>query len=404
MVGDVNKMSVAETEIQWNRIGCISAVQEKLVREALGDYDRNPSLLCDLEACGPVAELEKQFAELCGADYALALSSGTAAIHTALLAAGIGAGDEVIVTSYSWSQSVSPVLFCGATPVFADIDPSTCNIDPVSVVGLVTGKTKAIIVVHLYGHPADLCKLQRIASERNIILISDAAHALGAKLFDQPVASYGDVTCFSLSRGKLISAGEGGILATNDQEFYRRAVMLSQHHERVCRLEHGVQPVEGLGLNYRLHPLVALLALGSMQEYEKRLAHRQAVMAAFVEGLDEQEEISLLRSLPGELPASYGIPLTFNNSEGREVLVEKAQQQGIPLRCGPVVKPIHLRLDKDSFRYITPHFSWQKGSCLQSEKRCSSQELWALSALDMDGIAPSKAAEFGCIIGKLSLR
>lgn len=401
---DVYEMNISETEIQWSQIGCISAAQEKLVRESLRDYDRNPSLLCDLEACGPVSELEKQFAELCGADYALALSSGTAAIHTALLAAGIRGGDEVIVSSYSWSQSVSPVLFCGATPVFADIDPSTCNIDPVSVAGLVTAKTKAIIAVHLYGHPADLCELQRIAGECGIILIADAAHALGAELIDQPVASYGDMTCFSLSRGKLVSAGEGGILATNNKELYRRAVMLSQHHERVCRLEHGTQPVEAFGLNYHLHPLVALLALGSLQEYEKRLAHRRAVMAAFVEGLGEQGEISLIRLLPGELSAPYGIPLTFNKSEGRERLVEKAQQQGIPLRCGPVVKPLHLRLNKDDFQQIEPHFSWQKGSCLQAEKRCSSQELWVLSALDMDGIAPSKAVKFGEIIRKLSRR
>ena len=394
-------MSVSQNAIRWDRIGCISFAQEKLLRQALCNYDSNPSLLCDLEACGPVAELEKRFAELCGTRYALALSSGTAAIHSALLAADVGAGDEVIVTSYSWSQSVSPVLFCGATPVFADIDPSTCNIDPFSVAGLVTDKTKAIIAVHLYGHPADLNALQKIANKHCLVLISDAAHALGSEFFGQPVAVFGDVTCFSLSRGKLISAGEGGILATNDKNLYSRAIEISQHHERARRFKNNFQSVEEFGLNYRLHPLVALLALGSLQEYEKRLNHRQAVMAAFVDGLGEQDNLSLIKLLPGEPPASYGIPLTFKKLTGRENLVGKAQQHGVPLRCGPVVKPLHLRLKENSFKGISPHFTWSEGSCMQAEKRCRHHELWVLSALDMDGIEPAKASDFGKIIAQI---
>ncbi|OPX19290.1 MAG: hypothetical protein BZ151_10065 [Desulfobacca sp. 4484_104] len=386
--------------LRGQQAGCFSKFQVRKLEDILDACRFDPSLASDLEGCGPVAELERQFAKMCGVGYALALSSGTAALHVALLAAGIRAGDEVIVTSYSWAQSVSPVLFCGATPVFADIDPGTCNLDPVSVKSRISSRTRAILTVHLFGQPADLCELREIADQHQLTLIADGAHALGAKLDGGSLAARATATCYSLSRGKLVFAGEGGIMVTNDDALYRKAVRFSQHHERVRRIE-GNGGREGFALNYRLHPLAALLALGSLAEIESRFDHRRAVREAFAAGLGKCDRLVFPQNLPGVQPAPYGIPLTYSGSDGREQLVARVRERGIPLRCGPVVEALHRRLDSHGFPGIVPHLSWKAGACPQAEDRCRNRELWVLSALDMDGVSLEQAERFGLVIRKL---
>jgi dTDP-4-amino-4,6-dideoxygalactose transaminase len=241
--------------------GCMTLPQISALKNALKIAGNDPSLLCDLEGCGPVSELEREFALICGTRFALAVSSGTAAIHAAFLAAGVGPGDEVIVTPYSWPQSVTPVIFSGATPVFADIDPLTLNLDPESVLGRISSKTRAILPVHLFGHPADMVQLEKIAGEIGAVLISDAAHALGAKLNSRPIGAWGNISCFSLGRGKLVSGGEGGIITTDDEILYEKVLALTQHPERVKRIKGFRGFSEEFGLNFRIHPLADILAL-----------------------------------------------------------------------------------------------------------------------------------------------
>jgi len=250
------------------------------------------------------------------------------------------------VTPYSWPQSVSPVLYTGATPVFADIDPLTFNLDPVSVSKLLSQRTRAIIPVHLFGHMADMGKLVGMAEDCGAALISDAAHALGGVLNGKPVGAWGDAVCFSLGRGKVISGGEGGILATSNPEIYEKAVCLTQHEDRAKRIWPPSQRPEIFSLNYRMHPLAAVLALADLDLVQDALRHRYSVFEAFWEGIGKQPFLSPQAFLEGERPAAYGIPLTATINMKRENLVGAAQVKGVPLRCGPVSKPLHLRLGK----------------------------------------------------------
>jgi len=370
----------------------------------------DPSLLCDLEGSGPVAALEEEFARLCGRRYALAVSSGTAAVHAALLAAGVGPGDEVITTPYSWPQTLSPILFTGATPVFADIDPNTWHLAPESVIARITAKTKAIVVAHLFGRMADMVRLEEIAASTGMVLIADATHALGANLHGRPAGAWGDMACFSLGRGKLVSAGEGGMLVTDDDSLFEKAVALTQHPDRLWRLT-GKRGSSGLGLNYRLHPLLAVLAQASIMEMGNRLLHRRRVEAVFWDGVrqqegNQQEDVLLAQAgQPGGETAAYGIPLTYASEDetAREALCRAAQEQGIPLRCGPVGRPLHLRLDGLEYPKPVPHPSWERGSCPVAESRCQHHEFWALSALDMDGIQAETAWEMGQRLARLAV-
>lgn len=370
--------------------GCMSKAQITALKAALETADRTPSLLCDLEGAGAVAELEEDFAEVCGAPYALALSSGTAAIHAALLAAGVGFGDEVIVTPYSWSQSVSPVLFCGGIPVFADIDARTLNLDPTSVRRKITSKTKAIIAVHLFGNPADMPALLEIAEKCGAVLITDAAHGLGARLHARRVGAWGHAACFSLGRGKLVSGGEGGVMVTADAGLYENALALTQHPERLRRMA-GPGAVPGFGLNYRMHPLSALMAICDLNQMDDRLAHRREILAAVALVLDGCAAFTMPSVLESSEPAAYGVALGLAKGYSREAIVSKARAAGIPLRCGPVCQPLHLVLDKDVRWSRIAAETCLPGSCPAAEERCRDSELWLLSALDMDAISVSEA-------------
>lgn len=384
--------------------GCMSGFQVEALKDALEKSGSDPSIFSDLEGCGPVARLEEAFANLCGAKYALSVSSGTAALHAALLACEVGAGDEVIVTPYSWAQSVAPVLFTGATPVFADIDPDTLNMSPDSVEAWISPRTKAIVPVHLFGHPADMRRLQEIANKTESFLISDGAHALGALLDGQPTGRWGDITCFSLGRGKLVSAGEGGILATNDRQFFEKALALTQHVERVRRLKALGNAMEPFGLNYRIHPLAALLGLCDLQFAEEKLRHRQTVLELFKETLEETELLSMPKLSHGDTPAAYGIPLLFAKDNGREDFVATVQGAGVPLRAGPVRVPLHLRLAGGPGPLPPFHPSQERGACPCAEEQCEKRELWALSAVDMDAVSLDEARAMGRTIAECASR
>jgi len=391
------------------RAGRFTPLQVKRLVEAARAGKENPSYLSDLEGAGPIAELERAMARVLDVRHVLALSSCTAAIHTALLAMGIGPGDEVIVSPYSWGQSVAPVLFTGATAVFADIDPDTLCLDPASVQESLSPRTRAILPIHLFGHMSDMNALTKIADANGLAVAADAAHAMGARLAGRTVAQWGDTACFSLGRGKLVSGGEGGLLATDYADLYERALSLTQHPTRIMReLGPGSKGVgsEDLGYNYRMHPLAAVLALADIENLEQRLSHRRNVWAAFHEGLGEVPFLSPPVSQASEQWTAYGISLTFkdkkNGAVSREELVAAAQQQGVPLRCGPVETPLHLRSAfqrSNDVAYcahcIQSHTSHRPGACPVAEQRCAHEELWALSALDMDGIGGEQAYELG---------
>ncbi len=216
-----------------------------------------------------VAEFEAKFAALCGTQEAVAVSSGTTALHLALLAHGIGSGDEVITTSFSFIATANSILFTGARPVFADIDPATYTIDVEHAASLITPRTKAIMPVHLYGQPADLGPLMELAQQHGLVLIEDAAQAHAARYGDRPVGSFG-TGCFSFYPTKNMTSGEGGMITTDDPQLAARLRMLRQHGMNK-QYYHEI-----LGFNFRLTDLQAAVGLAQINKLEQWTAARQA--------------------------------------------------------------------------------------------------------------------------------
>jgi perosamine synthetase len=205
-----------------------------------------------------IRAFEQEFAAYCGARFAIAVNSGTSALHAALTAAGIGPGDEVIVTPLSFVASVSAVVHVGATPVYADVDDQFC-LDPRDVAARITPRTRAILVVHLNGYPADVVALRDLAGAHGILLIEDAAQAHGARVNDQHVGTFGEFGCFSFNIGKILRTGEGGMVLTPSEEAARHLRELRvnglgpsslgaghrrEDHQRQYR-ESGIRPAEG---------------------------------------------------------------------------------------------------------------------------------------------------------------
>jgi len=213
-----------------------------------------------------VALFEQEFAKTCHAQYAIAVSSGTAALHVALLAHNIGPGDEVITTPFSFIATTHSIIHAGATPVFVDIDEKTFNIDPAAIEKAITVRTKAILPVHLFGHPCRMTEIKRIAQRHNLIIIEDAAQALGAAYCDKPIGS-SNTTCFSLYATKNITTGEGGMITTNNKKIVDRCRLLRNHGMRQRN------DFRLIGYNYRLTDIAA--AIGRQQLKKLRQFNNQ---------------------------------------------------------------------------------------------------------------------------------
>lgn len=215
-------------------------------------------------AQGPkVAEFEEKFAEYIGTRHAIATSSGTTALHVALLCAGIGKGDEVITTPFSFAATANSVLYTGGKPVFVDIDPKTYNINAEQIEDAITDKTKAILPVHLYGQPADMDKICKIAEDHDLKVIEDAAQAHGAIYHGRKVGSIGDMACFSFYPTKNITTGEGGIITTDDDAFDKDARAIRAHGESE-RYEHVT-----LGYNFRMTDIAAAIGVVQLKRLEE---------------------------------------------------------------------------------------------------------------------------------------
>jgi len=219
---------------------------------------------------GPrTAKLEERFAAVCGTRHAIATSSGTTALHVTLLAHGIGEGDEVITTSFTFIASVNSILYTGAQPVFVDIEEDTFNINPALIEAAITPRTKAIMPVHLYGYPCDMDAILDIAQRHNLVVIEDAAQAIGATYRGQPVGSFG-TGCFSLYATKNVMCGEGGMITTNDDTIAEQCRLMRSHGMK-RRYYHDM-----LGYNFRLTDLHAAIALAQMERLAEFTARRRA--------------------------------------------------------------------------------------------------------------------------------
>ena len=219
---------------------------------------------------GPrTARLEEKFAAACGVKHAVATSSGTTALHVALLAHGIGEGDEVITTPFTFIASANSIIYVGARPVFVDVEEGTFNINPALIEAAITPKTRAILPVHLYGYPCDMDAIMGIARRRNLMVIEDAAQAIGAEYKGKRAGSFG-TGCFSLYATKNVMCGEGGMITTNDDDLAQRCRMIRSHGMQ-RRYYHDM-----LGYNFRMTDLHAAIGLAQMDRLDEFTAQRRA--------------------------------------------------------------------------------------------------------------------------------
>lgn len=218
-----------------------------------------------------VGELEEAYKTLTGRKFALTHNNGTSAILAGLHAIGIQTLDEVIVPSATWWSSVMPILHCGGVPVFAELEPDCLGLDPKDVERKITGKTKAIVVVHLFGMPCKMDELVAVAKKHNLKILEDASHAHGATYKGKPIGSFGDVSIFSMQGNKLCPSGEGGILLCDDQETLEAAIRLG-HYERLLNLESDNKyfAATGFGFKFRMAPMAAALAHSQLAKMKER--------------------------------------------------------------------------------------------------------------------------------------
>jgi len=248
---------------------------------------------------GPrVSQFEKTIADYCGAKYAVAVSSGTAALHLACLAAGFKPGDEAITTPITFAATANAVLYTGARPRFADIQYDTGNIDPIEIEKLISGQTKAILPVHLAGLPVDLEEIHQLAAKRRILIIEDACHAMGAEYRGSRIGSckYSDMTAFSFHPVKQITTGEGGCITTNNEKFYRSLKAMRNHgiyKDNLPRKEVGgwFYEIRSLGFNYRITDIQCALGLSQLRKIDQFLRRRSEIARCYDEAFSELGDI-----------------------------------------------------------------------------------------------------------------
>ncbi len=288
-----------------------------------------------------IPEFEQKFARYCGTRYGVATANGTVALHLALKAIGIGPGDEVIVPVLTFIATANAVAYCNAKPVLVDVHPEYWCIDPVEVERNITDKTKAIIPVHLYGHPCDMNAITDIARRHNLYVIEDAAEAHGATYRGKRVGSFGDINCFSFYGNKIISTGEGGMCLTDDEALAGKM--------RILR-DHGMDPnrrywYDIVGFNYRMTNLQAAVGTAQVDRLDNLIARRRQLAIWYTDAFRNLVESQVIR-LPPEMPWAnniywmYSILLEDTFGMSRDELIGGLKEKGIETR--PLFYPLHL--------------------------------------------------------------
>ena len=263
-------------------------------------------LTSDYLTCGPkVVELEKRLCELTGAKYAVAVSNGTAALHIAAMAAGVGDGDELITTPITFAASANCALYCGGRPVFADIDPNTYNIDPECVREKITDRTKAVVAVDFTGQAVPLDALLDICHDRKITLIEDGAHSIGTKYKGKPVGSIADMTTFSFHPVKTVTGGEGGAVLTNREDLYEKLLLYRSHgitkdEAFYVNESHGPWYHEqiDLGYNYRITDIQCALILSQMDKLAQFAGRRRAIVERYNNAFLQIPQLFVQQEIP----------------------------------------------------------------------------------------------------------
>jgi len=294
-----------------------------------------------------VIEFEKKFSAFCGAKYGVATSSGTTALHLALVTLGVGKGDEVILPTLTHCCCCNMVILTGARPVLVDSDEKTWTIDVCKIEEKITERTKVIMPVHLYGHPADMDPIMDLAEEHGLYVVVDSAEAHGAEYKGRRVGSIGDMECFSFYANKIITTGEGGMIVTNNQELAERAAMLrDQAYEKERRFKHRF-----IGFNYRMTNIQAAIGVAQMEKIDELVEIRRRNARLYNSLLETIEGITLP---PEERWAKnvywmYSILVEDSFGISRDELESYLNERGVDTR--PFFYPIHLQpVYVESFR------------------------------------------------------
>jgi perosamine synthetase len=281
-----------------------------------------------------INEFEKSFANYIGVNYSTSVSNGTVALHLALLALGIGPGHEVIVPTLTYIASVNAIVYTGATPIFVDSLESTWQMDPVDVMSKISPSTKAIMAVHLYGHPCEMDLLNEICKSKRLFLIEDCAEAIGSVYKGKKVGSFGDIATFSFYGNKTITTGEGGMLITNNQTLFERSV----HFKGQGLAKHRQYWHDVLGYNYRMTNICAAIGLAQLEQVESFLEQKRTLAKLYKEYINNP--IITFHEEIGDVIHSYWMfsRLVINSSK-RDELRNYLELNGIETR--PVFYPVH---------------------------------------------------------------
>lgn len=339
--------------------------------------------LCPVGAEGTQGEFERRFAEMHGRRFGLAVNGGTAALMLALHGVGVQPGDEVIASPFTWGASVSCILQNLAIPIFADIEPNTFTLDPDSIQQKITPRTKAIVVVHIFGFPAEMTRIMEVAERHGLAVIEDCAQAHGGKHAGRLLGSWGTVGAFSLQASKNLTGGEGGILICDDRVVYERAMSMGTHPQRLyaeLELPEYRAKIDSLAFNYRMHSMSAAMANSQLKHLEQWTLAR---------GRNAQRLYDEVRALPYvEVPpplletdrhAYYNVPFTYRPDViplSRDEFVEALKAEGVQGNVYVRV-PLYLRPRFQDHDYFGRGYPWaiaeepveyKKGDCPVAEK------------------------------------
>lgn len=281
-----------------------------------------------------VGEFEQRFAQRVSVKHAASVCNGTVALHLALLALGIGPGDEVIVPTLTYIASVNAITYTGATPVFADSDPHSWQIDPQDVARHVTPRTKAIMPVHLYGQSCDMDALMAIAKTHRLFIVEDCAEAFGTLYKGQHVGTFGDISTFSFFGNKTITTGEGGMVVTNDKTLAERA----RHYKGQGLAAHREYWHDVVGYNYRMTNIAAAIGLAQLERAEEFIGRKRALAEQYRTSLSGLP-VTLQAEQPETVHSYWMVSMLVEKAEHRDRLRAHLAQQGIETR--PLFFPVH---------------------------------------------------------------
>lgn len=317
---------------------------------------------------GPkVKEFEESIAHYCGSKYAVSFSSGTAALHAAYYAVGLHAGDEVITSPLTFAATANMVVAVGATPVFADIETATGNLDPRTVEKKITKKTKAIVGVDYAGLPVNIFALKKIAKKHKLIFIEDAAHALGASYGKKKVGAHADMTMFSFHPLKSITTGEGGAIVTNNKEYYEKLLLFRSHGitkdaKKLIKKNNPAwyHEMHDVGYNYRITDIQAVLGISQMKKLELFMEKRRALALRYQEELKDLKNFILPKVYPGSESSwhLFALCLIPSKRQLRDFCFAELQKAGIGVQVHYL--PV----------YRHPYYEargYKKGLCLNAE-------------------------------------